>query len=406
MDFTIFFQEQQKLFSKISLDVKRYLYHKIDWTNKAISIIGQRGVGKTTLLLQYIKENFQYSEKVLYISVDNPYFKTISLYEFAQDFEKQGGEILFLDEIHKYKDWSTHIKSIIDMTSLKVVFSGSSMLQIQKQDADLSRRVIVYKLANLSFREYLYINDILKTDSFLLDDIFKNHIKLALKICENIKPLEHFKEYVKTGCYPFFLEGKDIYHHELINIVNQILESDFPYITNINFSQIDKIKKLVYILSSSVPFTPNISELSKTSDISRPSMSEYLFYLELASIINSVNYKARGYSKIEKPDKLFLYNTNLMYAISKEPNIGNIRETFFVNQIKGYFYNNVSFLDEELLLSKKGDFIIENKYTIEVGGKNKSFEQIKDMENSFIISDNIEIGYKNKIPLWLFGFLY
>lgn len=406
MDLSILFQEQQKLLSKISLTVKRSLYEKIDWNNKAISILGQRGVGKTTLLLQYIKENFEYSQKILYISVDNPYFKTISLYEFANDFEKLGGEILILDEIHKYKDWSSHIKSIIDTTSLKIVFSGSSMLQIQKLDSDLSRRVVNYTLANLSFREYLNINNILNIESITLEDIFSNHIKLASDISKEIKPLKHFKEYIKNGCYPFFLEGVDMYNHKLVNILNQILESDFPYITNINFSQIDKIKKLVYILSTSVPFSPNISALSKATDISRPIMSEYLYYLELASIINSVNYKARGYTKIEKPDKLFLYNTNLMYAISKEPNIGNMRETFFVNQIKSYFYNQDTFLDDTILLSKKGDFILKNKYTLEIGGKNKTFEQIKDIEKSYVISDDIEIGFKNKIPLWLFGFLY
>jgi len=406
MDLTIFFQEQQKLLRKTSTKNKRYLYDKIVWDARCISIIGQRGVGKTTLILQYIKENFKESENVLYISVDNPYFKNISLYDFAVSFEQLGGKILFIDEIHKYKEWSNHIKSIYDMTSLKIVISGSSMLQIQKQDADLSRRVMTYRLANLSYREYLQLKGIYSHDALTLEDIFRDHASCAAAICEHIKPLEHFKNYLEEGCYPFIAEGSDTYNQKLINIMNQILESDLPYVQNINFSQIDKIKKLIYIIATSVPFTPNISKLAIATEISRMTLVEYLHYLESASIINTLSYQAKGYKKIEKPDKLFLYNTNLMKAITYSPNTGSKRETFFVNQIKSYYYNEPSFLDEHILLSKKGDFILDGTYTIEVGGKNKSFDQIKDTPNAFVVSDDIEIGYKHKIPLWLFGFLY
>jgi len=406
MDLSIFFEEQQKLLNKTELSKKRYLYEQISWKSRCIAILGQRGTGKTTLMLQYIKEHFDGTHKGLYISVDNPFFKTISLYEFALDFEKLGGEVLFVDEVHKYKEWSSHIKAIYDMSNLQIVFSGSSMIQIQEQDADLSRRVDNYKLANLSFREYLHMMDIESFKPCSLEEVFTDHIKIASDISKRIKPLQHFRDYLQFGCYPFIVEGQDRYGQKLINIINQIIESDLPYVKNINFSQIDKIKKLVYVLATSVPFTPNISKLALATDISRVTMNEYLYYLELASIIHSLSFKARGYKKIEKPDKLYLYNTNLMFAISKDTNIGNKRETFFVNQIKSYYYNKTSFLDENLLLSNAGDFLLGQKYVVEIGGKNKSYQQIQDIENSYVIADDIEIGFGNKIPLWMFGFLY
>ena len=406
MDLSIFFEEQQKLLNKTEVSKKRYLYEQISWTSRCIAILGQRGTGKTTLMLQHIKEYFDASPKALYVSVDNPFFKTISLYEFALDFEKLGGEVLFIDEVHKYSEWSSHIKAIYDMSSLKVVFSGSSMIQIQEQDADLSRRVDSYKLANLSFREYLHIMDIGSFEPCSLKELFADHVKIASGVSKQIKPLQHFRDYLEFGCYPFIVEGEDRYGQKLIGIINQIVESDLPYVKKINFSQIDKIKKLVYVLATSVPFTPNITKLALATDISRVTMSEYLYYLELASIVNSLSFKARGYKKIEKPDKLYLYNTNLMLAISKDANIGNKRETFFVNQMKSYFYNRASFLDENILLSTTGDFLLEQKYVVEIGGKNKSYKQIQDVENSYVIADEIEIGFGNKVPLWMFGFLY
>jgi len=407
INFTIFFQEQQKLLRKLSLSNRRYLYYQINWKSRCSLIIGQRGVGKTTLMLQYLKENYKItSSNALYISVDNPYFKNISLYEFATDFEKYGGEILFIDEIHKYKNWSTHIKSIYDSTDLKLVISGSSMIQIHAQEADLSRRVRLYRLANLSFREYLSFKKIADFPSYSIDEIFENHLTIANDILTEIKPLAYFDDYLSGGCYPFMLQDEDDYTHLLMGIINQILEVDMPYVTNINFSQIDKIKKLVYLLSTSVPLKPNISKLSIAVEVSRPTLLEYIYYLEIGSLTNSVNQKARGYGVVSRPDKLFMYNTNLMRAISKQADIGTQRETFFVNQIKSSLYNVPSLLDEDILLDKYGDFRVLNRYTVEIGGKNKSFKQIENIANSFVIADGIESGFGNKIPLWLFGFLY
>ena len=406
INFTIFFEEQQRILNRLNSEKKRYLYSQIDWDNRCSLIVGQRGVGKTTLILQYLKDQYENSTKALYISVDNPFFKNISLYAFAIDFEKYGGEILFIDEIHKYKEWSSHIKSIYDSTNLKLVISGSSMIQIHAGEADLSRRVRLYRLANLSFREYLKFQDIAKFESYSIEDIFTNHIAIANKITKKIKPLAHFQDYLNAGAYPFMLEGKDNYNHLLIGIINQILEVDLPYSTNINFSQIDKVKKLVYLLSTSVPLKPNISKLAKAIEVSRPTLLEYIHYLELGSLINSVNQKARGYGVINRPDKLFMYNTSLMKSISQNIDKGTQRETFFVNQIKSALYNKATLIDENILLSDHGDFKVLNTYTVEVGGKNKSFKKIKNIENSFVVADEIESGFGNKIPLWLFGFLY
>jgi len=406
IDFTIFFEEQQRILNRLDSTKKRYLYNQINWENRCSLIVGQRGVGKTTLILQYLKEQYENSTKALYVSVDNPFFKNISLYEFAIDFEKYGGEILFVDEIHKYKEWSSHIKSIYDSTNLKLVISGSSMIQIHAGEADLSRRVRLYRLANLSFREYLEFQEIAEFESYSIEDIFTNHIAIANTITKTIKPLAHFQEYLNAGVYPFMLEGKDNYNHLLIGIINQILEVDLPYSTNINFSQIDKVKKLVYLLSTSVPLKPNISKLAEAIEVSRPTLLEYIHYLELGSLLNSVNQKARGYGVINKPDKLFMYNTSLMKSISQNIDKGTQRETFFVNQIKSALYNKATLIDENILLSSYGDFKVLNTYTVEVGGKNKNFKQIENIKNSFVVADEIESGFGNKIPLWLFGFLY
>ncbi len=402
----ILFQEQQNRLGNIYLKKKRYLYELIDWSQRAILIIGQRGVGKTTILLQKLKEDYRDSSKALYISIDSPYFKTISLLDFAKDFEAYGGEILFVDEVHKYKDWTTHIKAIYDATSLKLVISGSSMIQIKKDEADLSRRVRRYHLANLSFREFLYFSDIADLQSYSIEEIFKDHIQIASTIKNKLKPLSFFGFYLRSGAYPFLLEDSPNYTHYIIKIVNQIMEVDLPYVANINFSQIDKLKKLLYLLSTSVPLKPNISKLANMVDISRPTLMEYIHYLDAGSLLNTVNYEARGYNIAAKPDKLYIHNTNLMYAISQNTNTGTMRETFFANQVKSSSYNTPSLLDENILLSDYGDFKVLNQYLVEIGGKNKSFDQIKDIENSFVVADDIEIGFGNKIPLWLFGFLY
>ena len=406
MELQQIFEEQNRLLKRISLEKKRYLYEKIDWNLKSIGILGQRGLGKTTMMLQYIKEHYTRSDKALYISLDSPYFQSISLLDFAKEYEAHGGEVLFIDEVHKYNDWSTHIKKIYDLLELKVVFSGSSILQISKQNADLSRRTIIYYLENLSFREYLFLKDIELFDSYSMEDILSNHYEIASTISKNIKPLKLFKEYLQFGVYPFIIEDRDSYHQRIIQIINLILESDLPHINKIEMQQIKKLKKLLYLLAVNVPFIPNITDLAVATDISRPKLYEYLNDMENAKIINSIRSKEKGYRLMGKPEKLFMQNTNISYALTSKIEIGSAREAFFVNQIKNYYASKNLFIDEAIYASKKGNFLVNDIYTFEVGGKNKSFKQIKDMDNSFVASDDIEIGFGNKIPLWLFGFLY
>ena len=407
MDLQTMFEEQDKLLQKISLKTKRYLYDKINWQLKTIGILGQRGLGKTTMMLQYIKENYSKdNKKALYVSLDNPFMQSVSLVEFAKEFEQYGGEILFVDEVHKYDDWSTHIKNIYDSLDIKVVFSGSSILQIEKQNADLSRRAIIYHLENLSFREYLELTNIKKYEPRSIEDMLSNHETIASDIRADIKPLMHFKEYLEYGTYPFILEDKTSYHQKIIQIINLILETDLPYINKIEIAQITKLKKLLYMLAINVPFVPNITDISKATNISRPKVYEYLEHLEKAKIINSIRSKEKGYNIMAKPQKIFMQNTNISYALTSEANTGSVRESFFVNQIKNCYINEVKLLDDTIFSSKDGDFLIKNKYIFEIGGKNKSFKQIKDLENSYVVSDDIELGFKNKIPLWLFGFLY
>jgi len=406
MSLQLMYDEQDKLLQKTSLDTKRYLYDKINWDLKSIGILGQRGLGKTTMMLQYIKEYCKDTQKALYVTLDNPFMQSVSLIEFAREFEQYGGEVLFIDEVHKYDNWSTHIKNIYDSLNIKVVFSGSSILQITKQNADLSRRTIIYHLENLSFREYLELTNVKKFDSYTIEDILENHKSIASEIRAEIKPLMHFKEYLKYGSYPFILEDKDTYYQRIVQMINLILETDLPYINKIEMQQIAKLKKLLYMLAINVPFIPNITDIAKATNISRPKVYEYLEHLESAKIINSIRSKEKGYNVMSKPEKLFMQNTNISYALTSKIDTGSARESFFVNQIKSYYNSEIKLIDDTIFSSQVGDFLVNDKYIFEVGGKNKSFWQIKDLPNSYVVSDDIEIGFKNKIPLWLFGFLY
>lgn len=406
MNLQVLFEEQTKLLHKIDLSKKRYLYSQINWNLKSIGILGQRGLGKTTMMLQYIKENFQNSNQALYVSLDNPFMQSVSLFEFAKEFEQHGGETLFVDEVHKYEDWSTHIKNIYDMLGIRVVFSGSSILQISKQNSDLSRRSIIYTLENLSFREYLELLEIYTFPSYSLEDILQNHIAIANEITKEIKPLMHFKEYLRYGAYPFILEDKESYHQKIIQMINLILETDLPHVNHIDISQIAKLKKLLYLLATNVPFIPNITDIAKATNISRPKVYDYLEYLERAKVINSIKSKEKGYNIMAKPEKLFMQNTNISYAITANIDTGSGREAFFVNQIKNSLNSQTRLIDDRIFAAKKGDFLVDNRYPFEVGGKNKDFSQIKDVENSYLVLDDIEVGYGAKIPLWLFGFLY
>jgi|AntRauTorckE5430_2_1112549.scaffolds.fasta_scaffold11922_2 predicted AAA+ superfamily ATPase len=393
---------QEKFQRKIqdtSLSFIRSQMTDIAWEARLIGIKGARGVGKTTLLLQYIKKNLPINEETLYVSLDNIWFAENNLSDLTDSFVKKGGKYLFLDEVHKYPNWAQELKNIYDdYPQLKIVFTGSSLLEILNARADLSRRAIIYTMQGLSYREYL--NLILKVEMPILslEDIVSNHIKLAQDLNNTIKPLQHFDSYLKSGYYPFFLEAPSLYFQRLEEVINLILEIELPLLRKVDIAYINKLKQLLQIIAQSVPFMPNISKLSERIGINRNTLISYLYFLNEAHIIKNLYRDAKGISQLQKPDKIYLDNTNLQYAFStNNANIGNIRETFFVNQLS---YKHL------VEYTKQGDFRVDWMYTFEIGGPQKTKKQIKDLENAFIASDDIEYGYQNKIPLWLFGFLY
>jgi len=359
------------------------------------------------MMLQHVRDRYGNSEKALYVSVDSPYFLAHNLFEVASEFHELGGELLLLDEIHKYPDWASHIKSMYDsLPELRIVFSGSSLLQISKEKADLSRRAIIFNLHGLSLREY--INFVHETDYPVhpLDAILHNHRDIAETISKEITIRKELRDYLKYGYYPFFLESSGTYPFRLREVINHILEVDLPYINRIETRQLSKLKKLLYLLATSVPFTPNITKLAEATDISRARLYEYLENLQNARLLNLVRSQGRGYEVLSKPEKIFLENSNLMYAITENINTGTLREQFFVNQIRNAGTLHPGILDTSVEVSTKGDFFVNNMYTFEIGGKSKGFRQIGGIENSFVVADDLEIGSRNTIPLWLFGFLY
>lgn len=388
-----------RLLKATPMDHFRYLYQQIDWEDRLISITGVRGAGKTILLLQYIKENFPDKRNALYASLDNIWFTRNTLTDLVEQFTAYGGTHLFLDEVHRYPNWCVEIKNIYDSyPGLHIVFTGSSMLEIFRSNADLSRRAINYHLYGLSFREFLEFETGKKFPSLSLEEILSDHLNIAANLTQDLKILPLFKAYLEHGYYPFYKEGIKSYPIRLQNIVNTTLDFDLPAVENIEYATILKIKKMLMLLSSLVPFTPNLTTLSADIETNRASAMRYLNILEKAALITMLLPAGKTLNLMNKPEKIYLANSNLLQVLSTSPvNTGNQRETFFANQVK---------ILHQINSSKKGDFIVDNKYTFEVGGKNKSYHQIKDLENSFIASDEIETGFGNRIPLWLFGMLY
>lgn len=400
------FREQLRLIESVSR-TKRYLCDRIDWNERCIGILGARGTGKTTLMLQHVRDQYGSSDRALYVTVDSPFFQAQDLFEFARGFHQLGGELLLVDEVHKYPDWSVHVKAIYDsFPDLKIVFSGSSLLQITKQKADLSRRAIIFNLHGLSLREYINFSLDKAYPVCSLEEIVANHQKIAATISQEIKPLREFKHYLQGGYYPFFLEGEKFYTFKVREIINHILEVDLPFVNRIEPRQVSKLKKLLYLLSTGVPFVPNITKLAEATEISRPRLYEYLEKLQDGRLLNLVRSQGRGYAVLTKPEKILLENGNLMYAITDEVNRGTLRELFFVNQIRNASTDHPQLIESAVELSSRGDFVVNGKYTFEIGGKGKDFKQINDVENSYVVADDIEVGFKNKLPLWLLGFMY
>jgi len=375
---------------------KRYIHNEVNFNHKLNGIIGARGVGKSTFLLQYLQDtDLPYSKK-LYISAD-AIDVTTSLFEIAYTFHREGGMLLIIDEIHKYRDFEKELKKIYDMLELRVIFSGSSALKLDNAKADLSRRAVLYFMKGLSFREFLEIKNGIELPSYTLDEIFNDHIDIAHELLKQIKPYEFLNEYLEFGYYPFYFEGKDAYLVRLQETINTVIEVDIPSIFPIGYDNIINLKKLVRYICMSPPFKINIKALSSKVGIKDyQTLYRYIEYLKRAKVLNLIRAKSRGDNIFTKPEKMYLANTNLHYAYCDKREVGTIREVFMM-----------SMLDDTLLeVPARGDFSINEKLTIEIGGKNKGFDQIKDLENSYVIADDIEIGSAHKIPMWLFGFLY
>ncbi|MBP6755706.1 MAG: ATP-binding protein [Bacteroidia bacterium] len=402
----ILFEISERLIRGLSTHFQRYLSQKIEWDNRLVEIKGARGTGKTTLMLQRAKE-LQKKHLVLYTSLDLPYFYTNSIFDLADTFYKSGGNYLFLDEIHKYpnvklgQDWSNELKAIYDsFPELKIVYSSSSLLHLYKGNGDLSRRKVSYELYGLSYREFLNFQYWEKFEAVPLSELLSNHIQIAREINEKIKPLANFNEYLQIGYYPFFKESKSNYPARLLNIINLIIESDIPAVASAPSENTEKLKKLLGAISSTVPYTPNIKALSNHLSIAdyRTTL-KYLNLLEHGGLIKQLSANSIGNKILQKPDKIYIQNTNLLHVLApKNTETGTIRETFFYNQL---------LTEHQVTYPKIGDFFIDQHILFEVGGKSKTQKQLESYEGEkYIVADNIEIGFGNKVPLWMFGFLY
>jgi len=387
--------------SHISVDFTRSLMDEIKWEARMIGIKGARGVGKTTLMLQYIKKHFEHDTAVLYVSLDDIWFSDNKFAYLADQFVKHGGKLLFLDEVHKYPGWSRELKNIYDdFPELKIVFTGSSILEIINSRADLSRRAIIYRMQGLSFREYLNFELGLKLNSHSLDEVLHNHLTISEEVTSEIKPIKHFSQYLREGYYPFYKEIPELYYSRLGEVMNMIIEMELPLLRGVDVSYSSKLKQMLLIISESAPFIPNISKLSERTGINRNTFISYLSYLQEAGLLRNLYRDTHGITRLQKPEKIFLENTNIAYAlINGLPEKGNIRETFFANQLS---YNH------SLTIPENGDFLADGSKTFEIGGKGKDNKQLNEatVNNGFIASDDIEFGNGNKIPLWMFGFLY
>ncbi len=382
--------------SDTSLGFTRYLYNEIDWEAKLIVIKGPKGVGKTTLMLQRMKQAFPKSGKALYLSLDHIWFANHHLLEIAEYFALHGGTHLFLDEVHKYPNWEQEVKNIYDFYPLNLVVSGSSMLNLaQSAKGDLSRRHIMYELRGLSFREYLKINKVIDWQPVSLETLFQNHVDIAAETFPSITILPWFEQYLQRGYYPFFKEKGGRFYDRIQHIIDNIIDSEIPTVSDIDLASRYKIKSFLSVLAHDNPYTLNITDLCRKLETNRNTLLKLIQLIASAGVTRNLRAKD-SYAALGKPEKILFDNTNIIYAFGNE-NTGTVRETFFASQLSQ---------GHKLFMPNKGDFLIDDQWTVEVGGKDKSFEQIKDMSNSYVAADDIDMDLGNKIPLWMFGLLY
>ncbi len=397
------FKRHDAYLSTVPMEYIRDFMQRVNWQSRLIVIRGPKGVGKSTLMQQYIKQNFSAGDRhVLYCSADTNYFVAHSLLDLAENFVKMGGKWLFIDEVHKYPDWSREIKEIYDLyRELHIVLSGSSLIQINDGQADLSRRIIVYDMPGLSLREFLHLDVGLDIQPVSLQQLLENPAKFCMEIISLCHPLEHFSRYLQFGYYPFYFEQKQEYYDKLENTINYIIDVELTKFRGLDVGYTRQVKSLLHVISQMTPYEIDIAKLSKASGISRLSTLKYLAHLEEASLIRRLFTDLKTVTDLQKPDKIYLDNSNLLYLLSLErPEIGTVRETFFANQLASAGHTL------EYAGYKKGDFRIDDNIVVEVGGPDKEFSQIADQENAYVAADDIESAYMRKIPLWAFGFLY
>ena len=378
----------------------RYLYAQIDWNDTLIGIKGPKGTGKSTLLLQHIKEAFRGKdlERVLYVSLDNLWFSTHDIYDVVEYHYTHGGTHIFIDEIHYYKHWQTLLKNISDdYPGLYVVYTGSSMLQMESSEGDLSRRLTMYEMRGLSFREFLEYEGVMALAPVSLSQLLAEHVSIAMEVCAKTKILEHFKKYLEVGYYPFYKAVHHGYYQRLQNVANQVIEVDYPNVDDVTISTIRKTKKLLMLLAERVPQLPKMNELYKELETDRNQGLKMLYALQRGGLLLLLTDNTKSSDNLSRPDKIYISNPTMMYALSPRVDTGTLRETFFFNQLSQA---------HEVRYPKAGDFIVDRKQLFEVGGKGKAFDQIKDIPDSYLAVDNTETGHKNRIPLWMFGLLY
>lgn len=384
--------------AKATLDFKRYLYHKIDWDARVIGIKGERGVGKTTMLLQRIKKKYSNPDDTFYISLDHFWFRTHELQDLVEFMYRRGITEFYIDEVHKYKDWSIILKNLVDEhDDLRIVYTGSSLLEIDNAKVDMSRRQTPYTLKGMSFREYMEYEGIMKMNAVPLEELLNNHVSIAMDISANTKILVAFESYLRTGVYPFYKDAGQDFLVRLKEVVDTVIESDLPAVEKITFDTIEKCKKLLMIIAENVPLQPNVDRLAASLGTTRDTLLKLLYKLDKAEILELLTVELKSYKKLVNPEKIYLGNTNLMYALSPKIEVGTLRETFFIDQFASV---------GTVQMPTKGDFLVNDKYLFEVGGEGKSFEQIADIPNSYLAIDGIESGYGARVPLWLFGLLY
>lgn len=393
---------QSALLKTLSTKQTRYFYNDLLNDEKLLAIVGARGVGKTTTLLQYLSNHQLPDSKKLYISVD--WCDGESLFDIAEAFYNHEGKLLIIDEIHKYPHFEKELKNIYDLFDMRVIISGSSALSINHANADLSRRLLKKEVKGLSFREFLAFRYAITLPVIEIEEIWKNHIDIAYEIVQKLdKPsiLPDFQDFLSFGYYPFYFQNEDSasYLLKLKETINVVLEIDIPSVANIKYTTIRKFKKLIEFICSSAPYTPNMQTLLSTMDMHKNEYTELYRYFDLlqkAKVLRLIKSANKKDAILTKPEKIYLNNPNLHFAYCDHKEVGTLREVFFASMLEGY----------TLLVPKRGDFFIDEKYTVEVGGRGKTYKQIKNIDNSYVVADDIEIGDGNKIPLWLFGFLY